>query len=327
VTGPESSEPPDDGSGEPPRPDPTGWPDTPADEAAERTAPQRTEPLVYVEPRTTPATAPATPPKATRPPGPPVSPPSGDRLPPYGARPTGWTGGSPTALPSHLTSRAVVPGTVGQPNARPEAPPDAQRPDIPQRPPVPTGVPPRPQPLPPPRPTSPDQAGTEAHTDARTGAFRDAPTQAIPRGGAATTVVPGKHPGQRASPRPPLTPGTVRSAKGRKAKLALRRLDPWSVFVMTLLLSLFLAVVTIVASVVLYAVLDRLGIPQSINKTQSEIQGGNGVLTQGRFVGGAALLAALNVVLLTALATLGSLLYNLCASFTGGLELTLAERD
>jgi len=99
------------------------------------------------------------------------------------------------------------------------------------------------------------------------------------------------------------------------------------VFVMSLLLSLFLAVVTIVAAMVLYAVLDSLGIPQSINKTQSEIQGGSGVLTKGRFLGGAALLAALNVVLLTALATLGSMLYNVCATFTGGLELTLAERD
>ncbi len=96
---------------------------------------------------------------------------------------------------------------------------------------------------------------------------------------------------------------------------------------MTLLLSLFLAVITIVASVVLYAVLDRLGIPDSINTAQSDIQGGDGVLTRSRFIGGAALLAGLNVVLLTVLATLGSLLYNLCASFTGGLELTLAERE
>ncbi len=39
------------------------------------------------------------------------------------------------------------------------------------------------------------------------------------------------------------------------------------------------------------------------------------------------LLAAVNVVLLTLLATLSALLYNLCASFTGGIELTLGERD
>lgn len=113
----------------------------------------------------------------------------------------------------------------------------------------------------------------------------------------------------------------------RKARLALRRLDPWSVFVMSLLLSLFLAVMTIVAAVVLYAVLDWLGIPSSINKTASDVQGQGDVITRGRFLGGAALLAAVNVVLLTALATLGSLLYNVCATFTGGVEVTFAERD
>ena len=39
------------------------------------------------------------------------------------------------------------------------------------------------------------------------------------------------------------------------------------------------------------------------------------------------MLGAVNVVLLTLLATLGALLYNLCSSFTGGIELTLGERD
>lgn len=107
----------------------------------------------------------------------------------------------------------------------------------------------------------------------------------------------------------------------------MRRLDPWSVFVTSLLLSLFLAVVTIVAAFVLYAALDNLGVPKSINKTASDVQGGADVLTRGRFMGGAALLAAIDVVLLTAFATLGALLYNVCATFTGGLEVTLAERD
>ena len=150
---------------------------------------------------------------------------------------------------------------------------------------------------------------------------------------ATETVVPGI--GMRAGTGrkvPPRTvPGTgqmsVRPVKSRRARLTLRRLDPWSVFVMSLLLSLFLAVITIVAAVVLYAVMNRLGIPKSINKAVTDVQGGGDVLTEGRFIGGAALLAAADVVLLTAFATLGSLLYNLTASLTGGLEVTLAERD
>lgn len=205
-----------------------------------------------------------------------------------------------------------------RPTGLPPTVPGAPRPVLPQRPPVPTGVPPRPTPLPPPRPGSPSPVGA---------ARADAPTQAIPTAGAATTVVPSRATGQPAPPRQPLTSAVNRPGKGRKARLALRRLDPWSVFVTSLLLSLFLAVVTIVAAVVLYGVLSQLGVPDSINKSVTDVKGGAAVLTRGRFIGGAALLAAINVVLLTALATLGALLYNVCASFTGGLELTLAERD
>ena len=96
---------------------------------------------------------------------------------------------------------------------------------------------------------------------------------------------------------------------------------------MSLLLSLFLAVITMVAAVFLYVVLSKLGIPKSINKAVSDVEGGGDVLTKGRFLGGAALLASANVVLLTAFATLSALLYNVCATFTGGLEVTLAERE
>jgi hypothetical protein len=136
----------------------------------------------------------------------------------------------------------------------------------------------------------------------------------------AETVVPGRNPH-------PTPAGAARSVRSRRAKLAIRRLDPWSVFVMSLLLSLFLAVVTIVAGVVLWFVLDKLGVPASINKSYKDVQGGSALLTRSRFVGGAALLAAANVVLLTAFATLSSLIYNLAATFTGGLTLTLAEQE
>jgi hypothetical protein len=115
--------------------------------------------------------------------------------------------------------------------------------------------------------------------------------------------------------------------RGRRARLALRRVDPWSVFVTSLLLSLFLAVVTVVASFVLYGVLSALGVPASINKAVTDVQGSGPLLTRGRFLGFGALVAAVDVVLLTALATVGAMLYNVCATFTGGVEMTLAERE
>jgi hypothetical protein len=44
-----------------------------------------------------------------------------------------------------------------------------------------------------------------------------------------------------------------------------------------------------------------------------------------KVMGVAALLACVDVVIFTALATLGSFLYNLAATMLGGLEITLAE--
>jgi hypothetical protein len=173
------------------------------------------------------------------------------------------------------------------------------------------GVPPRPQPLPPPRSVAVPPGGM--------GSAAPAVTERT------STVVPER--GARpAAPRPPLSrpPTPVR---GRRAKLAVRRLDPWSVFVVSLLLSLFLAVVTIVASLVLYAILSALGVPGSVNDAISEVNGSGPLLTKGRFIGFASLVAAANVVLLTVLSTVGAMLYNVCATFTGGVELTLAERD
>ena len=155
-----------------------------------------------------------------------------------------------------------------------------------------------------------------------------APRPAAGSGPAATGSGP-----RRPVPRPAATrpeEGSARTAtKARKARLALKRIDPWSVFVFSLIAALLLGIALVAAVAALYAVLDGLGVQSSVNELFAEVVGeGSGPLvTARRVIGGAAVLAALNVVLLTLLATLGALLYNLCASFTGGLELTLGERD
>lgn len=195
-----------------------------------------------------------------------------------------------------------VAGPTSAPPLRTEAPP-------PVRPPVPTGVPPRPSPLPPPRTT-----GSAPRAAAATGVAGSLGT---------TTVVP-ENP-RRPAPRP--VNRTSAGARGRRAKLAVKRVDPWSVFVTSLVLSLMLAISTIVAAFVLYLLLDALGVPSSINDELKPFTDNDHLLTKGTFVGIAALIAAANVVLLTLLATIGAMLYNLVSTFTGGLELTLAERD
>ncbi len=120
----------------------------------------------------------------------------------------------------------------------------------------------------------------------------------------------------------------------RRARLHLKRIDPWSVMKFSFAVSLVLFVVAIVATSVLYLALDAMNVFDSINKAFAEVTGQNGTGTTGGFkitakgvIGTAVLLGAVNMVLFTALATLGSFVYNVCADLVGGVELTLSEKE
>jgi len=155
------------------------------------------------------------------------------------------------------------------------------------------------------------------------------PGGGTPRPAPVRTVPP--RPVGRSDLRPPSGRTPLTAGRSRRARLSLRRIDPWSVFVFTLVASIFVGVALVVAVAALFSVLGSLGVTGSVNELFSEVTGGladNGpLLTFGRVVGGAAVLAAVNIVFLTLLATLSALLYNLCASFTGGIELTLGDDD
>jgi hypothetical protein len=133
------------------------------------------------------------------------------------------------------------------------------------------------------------------------------------------------------APRRP-APSTV--ATPRKARLVLGRVDPWSVMKLAFLLSIGLAVVTFVAVLVLWSVLSSMGVFDSVGQTVESVtrssdnaQGFNilDYIGLSRVLSVTALLAGVNVVLMTALGTLGAFLYNLAASLVGGLHVTLTE--
>jgi hypothetical protein len=123
----------------------------------------------------------------------------------------------------------------------------------------------------------------------------------------------------------------------RKARLRIAKADPWSVMKVSFLLSIALGICTIVAVAVLWMVLDTIGVFSTVGKTISEAttaqQGGKGgfdlvsFLSLSRVMTFTAIIAVIDVVLATALATLGSFIYNLSAAFVGGVELTLAEDE
>jgi len=191
---------------------------------------------------------------------------------------------------------------------RPAGPPPDVRPDLPPRdlpPPVmqaapPMGVPPRPQPLPPPRPVRPP-AGAVGSV-----------ARPTPRSASAAV-------------RPPSRP--------RKARLVLKRIDPWSVFLYSVVASIFIGIATLVAVGVLYAVLSKLGVLSSLNTLIGDVTAEPGTTAEpahlfsaGKVMTFATLIAALDVVLITALSTLAAFLYNVCAALTGGIEVTLTDQ-
>jgi hypothetical protein len=164
------------------------------------------------------------------------------------------------------------------------------------------------------------EAGPVPGTPGTASTVRTAPPRTVP-----------PRPVGRSDPRTSPGRSALSVGRSRRARLSLRRIDPWSVFVFTLVASVFVGIALVVAVAVLFSVLSSLGVVGSINELFAEVTGGlqesGPLLTLRRIVTGAAVLAALNIVFLTLLATLSALLYNLCASFTGGIELTLGEHD
>jgi len=120
----------------------------------------------------------------------------------------------------------------------------------------------------------------------------------------------------------------------RRARLAVRRVDPWSVLKFSFVFSIALLIVWVVAVSVLYGVLNSMGVFDSLQKTLGTFTDsgtGQGSLANlfdfRRILGWTALIGAVNVLLFTALSTLAAFLYNLCAEVAGGIEVTLTERD
>lgn len=121
----------------------------------------------------------------------------------------------------------------------------------------------------------------------------------------------------------------------RRARLRLTRIDPWSVMKTAFLLAIAFGIVTVVAILMVWTVLNAAGVWDSVNATVQNAIGGEDTrdfdiedyVGLSRVLGFTMLVAAIDVVLLTALATLAAFLYNMAAALLGGVELTLAEDE
>ncbi|MDR7302006.1 DUF3566 domain-containing protein [Haloactinomyces albus] len=146
-----------------------------------------------------------------------------------------------------------------------------------------------------------------------------------------TVSFTGSGPGRSSSSAP--ASGARRPSRGpRRASLQLKRLDPWSVLKLALVLSVAMFFVWMIAVAVLYGVLGGMGVWEQLNGTFSELTQpentvGEPLISAGRVFGAASIIGAVNIVLMTALATVAAFIYNVAADFAGGVEVTLSERE
>lgn len=117
-----------------------------------------------------------------------------------------------------------------------------------------------------------------------------------------------------------------------RATMQIRRIDPWSTLKVSLLLSVALFFVWMITVAFLYLVLGGMGVWAKLNSNVGDLlnnaSGSSAELvSSGTIFGGAFLIGLVNIVLMTALATIGAFVYNLITDLIGGIEVTLADRD
>ena len=136
---------------------------------------------------------------------------------------------------------------------------------------------------------------------------------------------------------PPPDPGRRGRATRRPPRLAslqLKRIDPWTVLKISLIVSIVMFFVWMIAIGVLYLSLGSMDVWSKINSTYNTLVASSDtttpqpdLITPTRVFGVTAVVGAVNIVLFTALATIAAFVYNAAAGMAGGVEITLGERD
>ena len=116
----------------------------------------------------------------------------------------------------------------------------------------------------------------------------------------------------------------------RSVELTIAKVDAWSVLKTSFLLSIALAVASVVGTIVIWFVLDGMNVFGSIEDFLVEM-GAERFLTLmdyvrlPRVISYATIIGVGNIVIFTALATLVTLLYNLIATLVGGIKVSLMD--
>ncbi len=158
---------------------------------------------------------------------------------------------------------------------------------------------------------------------------RAAAAGAVGAAGAAVTPAPESHPARRADGH---TPAPARPAPSRRVRLTVSRIDPWSAMKMSFLLSVALGIAGVVMVAVLWTVLEGMGVFDQVNGVIGQVIQDDGqkfdvldFIGFTRVVSLSIVIGVVDVILITALATLGAFLYNVSSALVGGVQLTLTD--
>ena len=123
---------------------------------------------------------------------------------------------------------------------------------------------------------------------------------------------------------------STRSDAPRRVDLAIARIDAWTVMKVAFLLSVALGIAMVVATIVLWLMVDAMHVFSQIEEFLKTMGAGRyadllDYVRLPRVISYATIVAVINVVLLTALSTLGAMLYNVVASLVGGVKVSLMD--
>lgn len=114
-----------------------------------------------------------------------------------------------------------------------------------------------------------------------------------------------------------------RRPSSKQVRLKLVYIDFWSSVKLSFLIAICLAIVTIVATFLIFTVLNQTGVFDSANTLYTDIAGSSSdlkrIFSVGNVMGFAVVVAVLNTVVVTVLGAIFAVLYNLSVKITGGL--------
>jgi hypothetical protein len=124
---------------------------------------------------------------------------------------------------------------------------------------------------------------------------------------------------------------STRTAATKQVRLRLVYIDFWSVLKLAFLFALILGVVNIVASFLIWSLLNQTGVFDSVNTLLQEIAGKDNFnlfdfASLGQVMGFAIVVSILNVIVITALSAIGAVLFNLATRVTGGVMLGFTNK-